>query len=338
VTARRAAIARVALTVILVGGGVGAVSTLHAMDWRAFGAALASVSPLPLALALVVSTVQVYAQLARFVVLVPPEARHPIAELLDATAVGQLLNYATPLRAGDAYKLIRLAPDAPSEPPIATGERREGRFSILLAALLVERVADITALFVMAAWASFSELVTWLATLLPSTANVLEIALGVVVAVVAGVLVAPRTPKAFTRFVRHVRGALWSPRFPRSFGVSLATWALDAGTLYWTTRSIGAYHLSFREVMQSVFVLNLGIAVPVTVGNLGVFEAALAFGLTRHGVPPEDALAIATLEHFVKFAGLGLCLGTLRLGRALRLEVLALHRKRAPERPEDDVP
>jgi uncharacterized membrane protein YbhN (UPF0104 family) len=73
--------------------------------------------------------------------------------------------------------------------------------------------------------------------------------------------------------------------------------------------------------MESVFVLNLGIAVPVTVGNLGVFEAALAFALARHGIRAEDALAIATLEHFVKFSGLGLCVGTLRLGRALGRDV-----------------
>ncbi len=310
---RRKTIARIALTVILVGGGIGAVSTLHAMDWTAFRAALAGVALLPLTLALVVSTVQVYAQLARFVVLVPPAARHPLGELLDATAVGQLLNYATPLRAGDAYKLIRLAPDSES-----SAQSSQSRFSILLAALLVERVADITALFVLAAWASLSELVSWSLSLVPSRFAAIEIAGASVVLVAVVVVLVRRMPRTFGSFVGDVRGALWSPRFGRALGVSLLTWGLDAGTLYWTTRSIGGYALSFRDVMQSVFVLNLGIAVPVTVGNLGVFEAALAFALTRHGIPAADALAIATLEHFVKFSGLGLCVGTLRLGRALR--------------------
>src|SRR5579862_8710736 len=92
--ARRKVVFRIVLTAILIGGAIGAVSTLHAIDWRAFGAALASAGRVPLTIALVVSTVQVYAQLARFVVLVPPAARHPIGTLLDATAVGQLLNYA----------------------------------------------------------------------------------------------------------------------------------------------------------------------------------------------------------------------------------------------------
>ena len=310
---RRKVLVRIAVTVILLGGGIGAVSTLHAMDWGAFAGALASVALLPLTLALVVSTLQVYAQLARFVVLVPPEARQPLVELLDATAVGQLLNYATPLRAGDAYKLIRLAP--------AREER--GRFSLLLAALLVERVADIAALLVMAAWASFPELLAWSRTLLPSRTGLLASALGAAGLALVLALFAGRIQRLLGGFLAHVQGALWSPRFARSLAVSLLTWSLDAGTLYWTTRSVGSYALSFRDVMHAVFVLNVGIAVPVTVGNLGVFEAALAFALTRHGVAAADALAIATLEHFVKFSGLGLCIVTLRAWRALRSSMRA---------------
>jgi uncharacterized membrane protein YbhN (UPF0104 family) len=318
--ARRKAILRIALTVLLLGGAIGAVSSFHAMDWRAFGAALASAAPIPLAVALFVSTVQVYAQLARFVVLVPPPARHPLAELLDATAVGQLLNYATPLRAGDAYKLIRLAParDRAPEREQQAQEGGEGRFSVLLAALVAERVADVAALFVMAAWASASDLIAWARTLVPSRAGALSAGLGALLLALSLVLFRERLQRLIGGFVANMRGALWSARFLRSLAVSIVTWSLDAGTLYFTTRTVGTYALSFREVMHSVFVLNLGIAVPVTVGNLGVFEAALAFALTFHGVAAADALAIATLEHFVKFAGLGLCVATLRAGRGLR--------------------
>jgi hypothetical protein len=293
------------------------------MDWKAFGAALAGASLLVLALAAAVSTVQVYAQLARFVVLVPPAQRHPFFELLDATAVGQLLNYATPLRAGDAYKVLRLAPaaSAAADPSPA----RSGRVAMLLAALLVERVADIAALLVMAAWSSLAELVAWLQTVLPSRTVLLELAVGVA-CLVALTIGARAWVPAVERFVRQVAQALWSPGFVRSWCISLLTWSLDAGTLYWTTRTIGGHvPLSFRDVMQCVFVLNVGIAVPVTVGNLGVFEATLAFALTRHGMATPDALAIATLEHLVKFSGLGLCIATLRLGR------LAFRRRPAPQ-------
>jgi hypothetical protein len=51
--------------------------------------------------------------------------------------------------------------------------------------------------------------------------------------------------------------------------------------------------------------------VPITIGNVGVFEGSLAFALTRHGLAAEKALAVATLEHCAKFAGLLLCVALL---------------------------
>jgi uncharacterized membrane protein YbhN (UPF0104 family) len=304
---RRKTLVRAAVTVILLGGGIGAISTLHGMDWRAFGGALAGVALVPLVIALAVSTVQVFAQLLRFYVLVPPTVMPPLWELLDATAIGQLLNYATPLRAGDAYKLLRLAPGT-------AGEAKTGRFGTLLAALLVERAADVVGLFIMAAWASLSELEAWWLSVLPSAGTSWKIAIAFVAVALLLAVLARRLPRALGSFFDTTWGALRSPRFAASIGVALLTWTLDAGTLFWTTRA-GGYPLSFREVMQSVFVLNLGIAMPITVGNIGVFEAALAFALSRHGVPAERALAIATVEHFAKFSGLGLCVGMLRLAR-----------------------
>jgi hypothetical protein len=252
---RRKILVRVAVTVILLGGGIGAISTLHGMDWRAFGGALAGVALLPLAIALAVSTLQVFAQLLRFYVLVPPSVMPPLWELLDATAIGQLLNYATPLRAGDAYKLLRLAPGA------APGEAKTGRFGTLLAALLVERAADVVGLFVMAAWASLSELEAWWLSVLPTAGTAWKIAIAAVAVALLLAVLARRLPRALGSFFGTTWGALRSPRFAASIGVALLTWTLDAGTLYWTTRA-GGYPLSFREVMQSVFVLNLGSRCP----------------------------------------------------------------------------
>jgi uncharacterized membrane protein YbhN (UPF0104 family) len=301
----RKTIVRIALTVLILAGGVGAVASLRDMGWGAVGRALAGVSLLLLGAAFLVSTLQVFAQLARFVVLVPQEVRPPMLELLDATAIGQLLNYATPLRSGDAYKLLRLAP---------VGEHKMRRFAPLLAALLVERVADIAALVVMATWASASDLARWARSAVPARWVGAEVAALVAIAVVAAICLIASLRRIVRRFLRDVWGSMASLRFARSFGISLLTWTLDAGTLWWTSRS-GGYAISFRDAMQSVFVLNVGIAVPVTVGNLGVFEASLAFGLSHHGIPAQNALAIATLEHCAKFAGLGLCVGALRLAR-----------------------
>jgi uncharacterized membrane protein YbhN (UPF0104 family) len=306
-SSRRKTVVRLAVTAILLIGGIGAISTLHGLDWHAFGAALAGVALVPLAVGLAVSTLQVFAQLLRFYVLVPAEAMPPLWDLLDATAIGQLLNYATPLRTGDAYKLLRLAPASPEQ-------AKSGRVGTLLAALLVERAADVLALFVMAAWASLDEMRAWLGSLVPSAGAAWKIGLGAFAVIAVLAIVANRLPRVLGSFLGKTWAAMRSPRFAASTGVAFLTWGLDAGTLYWTTRA-GGFPLSFRDAMQCVFVLNLGIAMPVTVGNIGVFEAALGFALSRHGVPAERALAIATVEHFAKFWGLFACIGLLRLGR-----------------------
>jgi uncharacterized membrane protein YbhN (UPF0104 family) len=303
---RRTLILRIVLTVLVLGGGVGAVSTLYRMDWTTFGTALANVSPLLLAVALAVSTLQVFFQLARFVVILPRAERSPMGELLDATAVGQIINYTTPLRSGDAYKLLRLSPDR---------EAQKGRLATLLAALVVERVADVLALLLVTAWVSVSQLGRWGISLRATKWTATNVAFVATLAGVAAVVLAGRTPKFLVRFVGDAWAAMSSPRFARCIVVAVLTWILDAGTLWWTSRS-GGCAISFRGAMQSVFVLNLGIAMPVTFGNLGVFEASLGFALSQQGIPAGRALAIATVEHFVKFAGLGLCLGILRIGRA----------------------
>jgi uncharacterized membrane protein YbhN (UPF0104 family) len=304
------------VTLLVVGGGVGVASTLHRIDWATFGSALAHVSGVPLALALCVSTAQVFAQLGRFVVVLPRSERAPLRELLEATAVGQLLNYTTALRAGDAYKLARLS---------STGKYAGERFSKLAAALVVERIADVVSLLAVAAATLDASSASLHASALPSRtiaalrqllpwrlggwAALLSLSFGVALA--AGSLFFARAPEFVLRFARSVRTALGSAGFARCLVVASATWVLDAATLYWTARSAGCA-ISFRTAVPCVFLLNVGIALPVTVGNLGVFEASLAFALTLYGIPPERALVIATVEHAVKLAGLAVCVGILK--------------------------
>lgn len=298
-----------AITIIVCASAIGIVTGLRGIDWAKFGAALLSLSPLPLACALAVSTLQVFSQLGRFVVLLPKSERRPLRELLDATAVGQLINYAAPLRSGDAYKVLRLSArrDAPS-----------GRASVLVAALVAERAADVIALLVVTCWASLSTLARLEEKLEVSRVSGKVAAIGATIAIaLAGGawMVVSRRPAILKRWAGHLWDALSTRRFAQGIAVALVTWLLDAATLFCTSRA-GGFAIPLRGAMQAVFVLNLGIAVPITAGNVGVFEAALAFALTEQGVPIEHALVIATLEHFAKFAGLGLCVGILRLGSA----------------------
>jgi uncharacterized membrane protein YbhN (UPF0104 family) len=61
-------------------------------------------------------------------------------------------------------------------------------------------------------------------------------------------------------------------------------------------RGIGV-HLTLSQLVSAIFVMNLGIALPVTVASVGVFEASLAFGLSRFGVEPVTGIAIASIHH-----------------------------------------
>jgi len=294
---------RVVVTVLVVGGGIGVVATLRHIDWAMLGSALAHVSLLLLGLSLAVSTLQVFTQLARFFVVVPREDRAPLRELLEATAVGQLLNYTMALRAGDAYRLARLS---------GAGEHAKGRVGRLAAALLLERVADVLALLVITACAVGSLGAPLRITASPTRETAVRVAFAVALGGLAVSLLIGPSRRVVLRAARQTWQAVSSPRFARCVVVSLVAWFLDAGTLYWTARSAGSA-IPFRVAMPCIFVLNVGIAVPVTVGNIGVFEASLGFALAQYGVAPERALVIASLEHIAKVAGLVVCVGLLKL-------------------------
>ena len=139
-----------------------------------------------------------------------------------------------------------------------------------------------------------------------------RVALVFALGVVAAAVVSRRPSPMAARFARDAWQALTSSRFALCVLVALVTWVLDAGTLCWTARSAGS-PIGLGAAIPSVLLLNVGIALPLTVANLGIFEASLAFALSLQGIGAERALVIATLEHFVKLAGLVLCIGALRV-------------------------
>lgn len=66
------------------------------------------------------------------------------------------------------------------------------------------------------------------------------------------------------------------------------------------------FPLSAPQIVLALVILNLGISVPVSLANLGVYEAVLAFGLHQAGVPLPAAVAIATLHHGLELLGTNL--------------------------------
>ena len=83
------------------------------------------------------------------------------------------------------------------------------------------------------------------------------------------------------------------------------------------------------ELSRAVFLLcllNLAIAVPVSLANVGAFEASIVFGLSTFGVPTATALAIATVHHALQLGGILFLSALIAIGRALR-----------PKKPEQSI-
>jgi hypothetical protein len=57
-------------------------------------------------------------------------------------------------------------------------------------------------------------------------------------------------------------------------------------------------------VLLALVIVNLSVSVPVSFANLGVYEAGLAYGLTRVGVPLPVAITLATTHHALELLGI----------------------------------
>jgi uncharacterized membrane protein YbhN (UPF0104 family) len=66
------------------------------------------------------------------------------------------------------------------------------------------------------------------------------------------------------------------------------------------------YSLSYSELLLSLVILNIGTLVPIAPANIGVYEASLAFALTKFGISAGESLAIATVHHLCQMIGTAL--------------------------------
>lgn len=302
IQATPSALLKIGVTLLVLIGSFAAATALAKFDSAILFETFSKFSPGWLVLALGLTLAQVGAQLLRFWVSFHPAERPPTLELLKTTAQGQLFNSVTPLRSGDAFKLVRLT-SLPT--PVA----------IVIAALLVERLADNTALVTVAAWSSFPELKQFVRDKVLGVSPFWML-LAVPLPTSVWFILRPAQRGSIRRFIGRVLDHLKSPRFAICLGVSYVAWLLDATALL-TICQAGGAGIGLAQALTCIFILNLGLAVPLTVANLGVFEASLAFALTAQGLPALLALGVATLDHALKLLGLLLWASLTSLIRAV---------------------
>lgn len=97
-------------------------------------------------------------------------------------------------------------------------------------------------------------------------------------------------------FKEGMVGALNLKQLTLAFGMGVLAWSCEALALSVLCKD-QSLAISFSQSMYLLAVLNLAIAVPLAVANVGPFEAALVYGLGQLGLEPTSSLATAAAHH-----------------------------------------
>jgi uncharacterized membrane protein YbhN (UPF0104 family) len=139
---------------------------------------------------------------------------------------------------------------------------------------------------------------------LSGVATTALIVLAVVVIAIGVVWCVPKLRKKLLTALQQARGALVVLRSPSKllelFGGNLASQLLFATTLGICARAFGV-HLPLTTLILINTVVTLFASLIPVPGGVGVSEGGLSLGLTRVGVPPQIALAIAISYRFVVY-------------------------------------
>ena len=246
---------------------------------------------------------------ARIWLLFPKGQRVPLGSTVHTVFYGQSINTFLPARAGDVLKAVMFSKLGSSTVSTAAG------------VIVADKITDIFALLLL--------ILSSRAYLFLSPPTTLPVSFGTVVIVVFFILAVGFLFRNFLalRF-GHFFG--WWQGFKHGL-LAIFNWkriflALIIGIVAWSCEAIALLLLCKAQTFpitfsQSVFLLallNLAIAVPLSLANLGPFEAALVFGMGQLGASAAMSLAVATTHHSLQMGILVLLTGFFLLIRSLR--------------------
>lgn len=123
-------------------------------------------------------------------------------------------------------------------------------------------------------------------------------------------------PSGLLRRVSEGMAVLGSGRAAaKVFGLTAGMWLLDLGQIALAMAAV-AMPASFAGVALVLLFVNLTNAVPITPGQMGLFEAGAAAACVAVGATPEQGLAVGVLYHMMQFVP-ETVLGAFMLGRGV---------------------
>jgi uncharacterized membrane protein YbhN (UPF0104 family) len=297
----------VLLSALIAAGGTALLMT-HADGARPVLAQLRRLPRITLTVAFALILTQVVLQSLRLWAVVPRALALGVGRVVHAFMLGEWVNIFVPARTGDALKvvLIRRALDTGlSGLPSATG------------VVVADKLVDLASLVLLCAAGGLTGLL-WARAQAGIFAGALAVA--VAIALVAWLrLTGVSFREAHWAWVRDLLSGLSALRDPAR-GVaglvfSLGAWLAEGYALWILCAGMGASP-SPSQILLALVVLNVGISVPISFANLGVYEATLTAGLSYAGIPLATALAVAVSHHGLELLAVNASAATaLSLGR-----------------------
>jgi uncharacterized membrane protein YbhN (UPF0104 family) len=209
------------------------------------------------------------------------------------TTVGYMGNNVLPARAGEALRVVLLAP------------RCGASKRTVISSIVAERLLDVIALMAIFLVTVYGVLST--AEVLPTRRPLLVTALGICVLVAGAIAIwVLRSHDFFERVRNWLRPLADAPRaLLAPWGLVLLAgtfvlWTLEA-TVYWSVARAISMDISISGALYLVALTNFVAALPAAPGSLGTFDAAVAWGANRLGAAGSVALSYVILIRFVLY-------------------------------------
>jgi glycosyltransferase 2 family protein len=285
----------VVVTILTIAIGLIFISRTLKLEGAAIIDAIAKFQPIYWLTALTMAIIQSFFQMHRLWVLFPKEARIGWMRVARAFAYGQFINTFGPSGAGDLLKVVLTRKNKDEK-----GRQVEAAEATAIV-LVADKVVDVGSVFFLIFIALFQTSFTlpdlhWrtrVKTILLS-ATLLFILIYILVLILRS-----RSP-VIARWLKGFKTGLQALQEPRRLSGGLfmgaGNWLSELASLQILCIAQG-FPLSYPELILALVILNVGLSIPISLANLGVFEASLAFALTQFEIPLAESLAIATAHH-----------------------------------------